>query len=326
MPSQIKVVTIDDTQLALTQVTTNATVVESLVGQQGAKGDTGATGAQGIQGVQGPTGPTGSTGATGAKGDTGATGAQGPSGVVAVTAPITNSGTSTSANIGVTTGTTSGTVAAGNDSRFTTASGTAASATNPVVDKYSDWLFSTRSSNCSTIPRYLVVSNQNAATGSAFAGYAQCVVGGSFTKIRFKINTAGAGLTSGDIRACVWNASTRAFIAGSANVVSAGATTTTIQDNLPLYDSSGAAYTLTLNAGDSVLLGFISYWSAVTTTPVIAGLSLGSIGTNSVAGSVGFGPRLQQQTSGLSWTGGNAVPAIGAVGAGSIIPWVELIA
>lgn len=42
-----------------------------------------------------------SVGVQGPKGDTGATGAQGPSGVVAVTAPITNSGTSTSANIGI---------------------------------------------------------------------------------------------------------------------------------------------------------------------------------------------------------------------------------
>ena len=70
-------------------------------GSTGAKGDTGATGAQGIQGVKGDTG---ATGATGAKGDTGA---QGPSGVIAVTAPITNSGTSTSANIGVSAGSTS---------------------------------------------------------------------------------------------------------------------------------------------------------------------------------------------------------------------------
>lgn len=42
-----------------------------------------------------------SVGVQGPKGDTGATGAQGSSGVVAVTAPITNSGTSTSANIGI---------------------------------------------------------------------------------------------------------------------------------------------------------------------------------------------------------------------------------
>jgi len=49
-------------------------------------------------GVQGPAGATGATGATGAKGDTGD---QGPSGVVSVTAPITNSGTSSAANIGI---------------------------------------------------------------------------------------------------------------------------------------------------------------------------------------------------------------------------------
>ena len=73
-------------------------------GAQGIKGDTGAQGPQGIPGV------TGSAGATGAKGDTGAagaTGAQGPSGIIAVAAPITNSGTSTSANIGINAATTS---------------------------------------------------------------------------------------------------------------------------------------------------------------------------------------------------------------------------
>jgi hypothetical protein len=52
-------------------------------------------------GPQGPAGPTGATGATGA------TGPAGSSGVVAVTAPITNSGTSSSANIGISAGSTS---------------------------------------------------------------------------------------------------------------------------------------------------------------------------------------------------------------------------
>lgn len=45
-----------------------------------------------------------SQGAAGSAGATGAAGAQGPSGVVGVTAPITNSGSSTSATIGITTG------------------------------------------------------------------------------------------------------------------------------------------------------------------------------------------------------------------------------
>ena len=56
------------------------------------RGDTGATGA---------TGSTGAAGSTGATGATGPTGPQGDSGVIGVTAPITNSGTSTSATIGI---------------------------------------------------------------------------------------------------------------------------------------------------------------------------------------------------------------------------------
>lgn len=77
-------------------------------GDTGPAGPTGATGAQGIQGIQGvkgdtgdtgPTGPTGDTGPTGPTGPAGATGATGASGVIAVNAPITNSGSSSSANL-----------------------------------------------------------------------------------------------------------------------------------------------------------------------------------------------------------------------------------
>lgn len=53
------------------------------------------------------TGPQGATGATGAKGDKGDTGATGASGVVTVNAPLTNSGTSGSANISVSAASTS---------------------------------------------------------------------------------------------------------------------------------------------------------------------------------------------------------------------------
>jgi len=85
-------------------------------GLQGTQGNPGAQGAQGIQGQTGLTGatgatgsqgPKGDTGATGAKGDTGSTGAQGSSGVVTVNAPLTNAGTSSAANLSVSTGTTS---------------------------------------------------------------------------------------------------------------------------------------------------------------------------------------------------------------------------
>ena len=86
------------------------------------KGDTGATGAKGDTGAQGPkgdtgdTGPTGATGAkgdtgdTGPKGDTGATGDTGASGVVGVDAgELTNTGTSTAAQLGLSNAGTAGT-------------------------------------------------------------------------------------------------------------------------------------------------------------------------------------------------------------------------
>jgi hypothetical protein len=53
-------------------------------------------------------------------GAAGATGPAGSSGVISVTAPLTNSGTASAAVLGVDVGTTAGTVAAGNDSRFKT--------------------------------------------------------------------------------------------------------------------------------------------------------------------------------------------------------------
>jgi hypothetical protein len=54
-----------------------------------------------IVGPQGPTGPTGDTGPSGPEGATGATGPSGPSGIISVTGPITNTGTSTAAVVGI---------------------------------------------------------------------------------------------------------------------------------------------------------------------------------------------------------------------------------
>lgn len=68
---------------------TGATGSSGTQGQQGVKGDTGT---QGIQGTAGATGPAGSQGIQGTAGS---------SGIIAVTAPITNSGTSTSASLGI---------------------------------------------------------------------------------------------------------------------------------------------------------------------------------------------------------------------------------
>ena len=89
-------------------------------GAPGADGADGLPGPQGVDGPAGPPGPAGADGLTGPAGDTGpagppgpagadstvpgpagADGPAGPSGVVSVDAPITNTGTSTSAVIGI---------------------------------------------------------------------------------------------------------------------------------------------------------------------------------------------------------------------------------
>ena len=71
-----------------------------IVGPQGPTGPTGATGANStVTGPTGSTGPTGPTGATGANSTV--TGPTGPSGVISVTGPVTNTGTSTAAVIGI---------------------------------------------------------------------------------------------------------------------------------------------------------------------------------------------------------------------------------
>lgn len=76
-------------------------------GPEGPQGPQGIAGPQGLQGIQGPPGAQGAqgiqgeTGATGPAGTNGTNGTNGSSGVVSVTAPITNSGTSSAAVIGL---------------------------------------------------------------------------------------------------------------------------------------------------------------------------------------------------------------------------------
>lgn len=106
--------------VVVNQVSTEATIVENVytvavlessvtvdvatAGLQGAQGIAGPTGPAGATGPQGATGATGAQGPQGIQGPTGATGATGPtgpSGVVSVSSPITNSGTSTAAVLGL---------------------------------------------------------------------------------------------------------------------------------------------------------------------------------------------------------------------------------
>ena len=95
---------------------------------QGATGATGATGSQGVKGDTGDTGP---------KGDTGNTGPQGASGVVGVdSGELTNTGTSTSAQLGLATAGTAGTYTKVTTDQFgRVSSGTTLSASDiPALD------------------------------------------------------------------------------------------------------------------------------------------------------------------------------------------------
>jgi hypothetical protein len=103
----VTAVTVSEQEIEVAVTESPVTIVTGTSGPQGAvgatgpKGDTGATGPQGLKGDKGDQGEQGPQGIQGETGATGATGAQGSSGVVSVTAPITNTGTSTAANIGI---------------------------------------------------------------------------------------------------------------------------------------------------------------------------------------------------------------------------------
>jgi hypothetical protein len=108
-------------------------------GPQGIQGPAGATGSAGTNGSPGATGPAGAAGVAGPQGPAGVAGATGPagsSGVISVTAPITNSGTSSAAALGIDVGTTAGTVAAGNDARFSDARNPTGAAGGDLTGSY----------------------------------------------------------------------------------------------------------------------------------------------------------------------------------------------
>ena len=135
---------------------TGATGPQGSLGPTGPTGSAGSNGTNGTNGSDGATGPTGAAGtngtngtngAAGATGPQGATGATGASGVISVTSPITNSGTSTSANIGITVGSAGGIQSWDGDldaiASITTTSGilkkTAANTWSLTTDNSTNW-------------------------------------------------------------------------------------------------------------------------------------------------------------------------------------------
>lgn len=146
-------------------------------------------GPQGPQGPQGPTGPTGATGATGATG---------PSGVISVTAPITNTGTSTSAIIGVTASTTS---AAGvvqlTDSVVSTSTTTAATpnSVREALTDVRDYLAAGSATAIDVFPRFAGVAIAGQTSGQAVVTYFTPTQNMTVTQITFVGGAASSGLT-----------------------------------------------------------------------------------------------------------------------------------
>ena len=138
-------------------------------------------------GAQGPTGATGATGATG------------PSGVIAVTAPITNSGTSTSATIGVSAGTTSTAgVVQLTDSTTSTSTTTAATANSvrEALTEVRDYLRSGSATAIDVFPRFAAVGVCGQTSGVAVATYFTPTENMTVTQISY-VGSSGAssGLT-----------------------------------------------------------------------------------------------------------------------------------
>jgi hypothetical protein len=144
-------------------------------------------------GVQGPAGATGATGATGA------------SGVVSVTAPITNSGTSTSANIGVSAGSTS---TAGvlqlTDSTSSTSTTTAATPNavktaydlrNPLVKRQTGQYFSS--------PNYITTAAMTATNQRAY--YTVVYIDQTTTIDRIAMRTSTLFSGTGSVRLGIYN-------------------------------------------------------------------------------------------------------------------------
>lgn len=136
-----------------------------------------------LLGTVGPMGPTGPTGA---------------SGVVSVTAPVTNSGTSTAAQLGVSAASTS---AAGvvqlTDSTTSTSTTTAATANSvkTAVDRWRDYFHSSATA-LDAFPRYIAASNVAGISGRAWAVYVTAPYNLTVSQITFQGGTTqSAGLT-----------------------------------------------------------------------------------------------------------------------------------
>jgi hypothetical protein len=222
----------------------------------------------------GPQGPTGPTGPQGATGPTGATGATGSSGVIAVTSPITNSGTSTSATIGINQA--GLTIAQSQVTNLVTDLGLKAN--TATLSSSRDDYITADSVDMSTLPRNISSTSLIFASGTTNFTFFTPVQGGPVSQISIASGSrASAGLTL-----CRIGLYTYDFNTDECTLVARTASDTTLFNTInTLYTRSfnttgGYPASYTLVAGQRYALGVIQVG---TTTAFLLGASHSSLMT-----------------------------------------------
>jgi hypothetical protein len=172
-----------------------------------------------------------SVGVQGAKGDTGNTGPQGPSGVIAVTAPITNSGTSTSANLSISAGTTSAAGALQLTDSVASTSTTTAATPNAVKTAYDLANFKTvLPSQTGFYVRTPTAVNNGLSVSTNVAYYSPIYVRNTTTFDRIAVCTAGGFSGSASVRLGIYSNGTD----GKPNtlILDAGTVTATVLNTI----------------------------------------------------------------------------------------------
>jgi hypothetical protein len=208
----------------------------------------------------------GNSGPQGVKGDTGsagATGAQGSSGVVSVTAPITNSGTSSSANIGI------------NQSALTIAQSQVTNLATDLGAKVNTTTltgFSSQSSTAAdTMSRAIGFANIAVSSGTIYYVFFTPTQDVTATQITMLTGgTASSGLTLARMGLYTFDGTTATLVARTASDTTLFNATTTLFTRS--FDTTGGyplSYTLT--AGTRYALGVIQTGTTVASFAGVTG-------------------------------------------------------
>jgi hypothetical protein len=191
----------------------------------------------------------------------------------------------------------------------TSASGNTITTTNKALDFYSNVFWNQRTGDNCTIPRHIAATSFTAtASGSVYGCRLYCITGGTKTwSYRFATTAAGSGIV---LRVGVWNGSTGAIIAQSADITSVSTSA---------INSGSFSSSFTLTAGTQYYFGIGVRWS--TTAPTIQGISGNAI-LNSIIGA-DSGQALSWAATG--WTvAASTLPTLNFANSQGFLPWIEV--